>query len=143
LKNFLPLTKLLLRLWFLLVWLHIGCIITTQSTYVPRQHQRNDYHVLTVLLTQVDVESVGVPPGILGPWKAALRHTKEADALIKEGYKKYSKDGKFFKIASIPRYLVFPTDPKHLQEMNSAPDHVLSFGDAGADVRDTFQSLGS
>ncbi|KAI5851430.1 cytochrome P450 [Morchella snyderi] len=91
------------------------------------------YRVYYHYSVYVDVESVGVPPGILGPWKAALRHTKEADALIKEGYKKYSKDGKFFKIASIPRYLVFPTDPKHLQEMNSAPDHVLSFGDAAAD----------
>ncbi|KAL7271521.1 hypothetical protein RUND412_005713, partial [Rhizina undulata] len=75
----------------------------------------------------IDVPSHGIPPGILGPWKASLDFDCNAETVIREGYAKYSPTGGMFKMATWSRYRVFITDPKHIDELKRAPEESLSF----------------
>ncbi|KAL7273858.1 hypothetical protein RUND412_003256 [Rhizina undulata] len=75
----------------------------------------------------IDVPTHGVPPGIFGSWKASLNFLRSSEYMLRDGYAKYSPSKGMFKISTFSRYLVFVTDPKHIAEMKSCPENILSF----------------
>ncbi|KAF8541340.1 cytochrome P450, partial [Trichophaea hybrida] len=78
----------------------------------------------------VDVPTVGVPPGIFGPWKAALVFFGKSESLMREGYQKYKKDAKAFKVSTPSRYMVVFTHPKMIKELADLDDSIMSFQDS-------------
>jgi len=79
--------------------------------------------------TRIDVPAVGVPFGLFGSWRAALSWVSNSDFLLREGLRKYGKDGTPFKVSTPARWLVFITNPKILREVKDSEEH-LSFADA-------------
>lgn len=77
--------------------------------------------------SHINVPTVGVPPGILGPWRAPYRWMKESQHLIDEGMAKYGVHGKPFKIRMPTRWIVFMTNPTVLNEMKVLPANIMSF----------------
>ncbi|KAL7268190.1 hypothetical protein RUND412_009197 [Rhizina undulata] len=86
----------------------------------------NVYSYASSYRPEVDVPTQGVASGILGPWKASYNFFGSAGCMVTEGYAKYAPTGGMFKIATFPRYLIFVTDWKHIEEMNCAPHNLLS-----------------
>ncbi|KAI5776568.1 cytochrome P450 [Geopyxis carbonaria] len=80
----------------------------------------------------VDVPAVGVPPGLLGPWKAALQWVTQSEMLLREGLRVHGPTGTTFKVSTPARYLVFITSPKLLAEIKDS-EETLSFNAAGAE----------
>lgn len=77
----------------------------------------------------INVPSVGIPPGILGRWRAGLRWEKESKYLVSEGMSRYGKFNKPFKIRHPLRWIVCITDPTILNELKNLPQTVASTGD--------------
>ncbi|KAL7269162.1 hypothetical protein RUND412_008183 [Rhizina undulata] len=56
-------------------------------------------------------------PHSWSPWKASLNFLSSSEYVIRDGYAKYATTGGMFKIRTFPRYLVFVTDMKHVEEL--------------------------
>lgn len=78
-------------------------------------------------VSYIDVPAVGVPPGILGRWKAPYQWRERSQHLIDEGMAKYGVHGKPFKISTPSRWMVFVTDPTVLNELKYISPTIMSF----------------
>lgn len=91
--------------WQLVVILLLG-LATYQIYYISSMH--------------IDVPAVGVPPGVFGPWKAALSWASNSEALLRDGLRRFGKDGTPFKVSTPARWLVFITSPEALKEIKDS-----------------------
>ncbi|KII83967.1 hypothetical protein PLICRDRAFT_179995 [Plicaturopsis crispa FD-325 SS-3] len=69
--------------------------------------------------THINAPTVGVPPGIFGPWKASFLWMSHSEAFLREGVQKYLQSGTTFKISTPSRWLVLVTSRALIQEIKN------------------------
>ncbi|KAH8144434.1 uncharacterized protein LAJ45_11602 [Morchella importuna] len=85
-------------------------------------------------LGDFDIPTIGVPPGLLGPWIAPYNWMKNSPHLIREGMAKYGARGLPFKIRSPSRWMVFVNKPTIIDELIRLPKNVVSSSAALDDI---------
>lgn len=80
-----------LGLWQIALLVAIGlasyqvyCVYSIQVRFHPSIHSI----LLIFTLSQIKLPSVGVPPGLFGPWKAGYAWISNSEMLLREGLRK-------------------------------------------------------
>ncbi|KAF8899435.1 cytochrome P450 [Infundibulicybe gibba] len=86
-----------------------------------------------------DIPAIGYG-GILTSYVSAFQYALDANSVLQAGYKKYR--GRLFKVAQIDRWFVIVTGEKLLEDLRTAPEHVLSMEAAMLDLLQADYTLG-
>ncbi|KDQ24036.1 hypothetical protein PLEOSDRAFT_161982 [Pleurotus ostreatus PC15] len=78
--------------------------------------------------------------GIFSSYITSLRFTINAESVLYDGYKKYK--GRIFKVAQMDRWIAFASGDALLENLRTAPEHVLSMEAAMVDLLQSDYTLG-